>query len=57
MGNIQVLISHKCCNDDLIIDEDDDEKPKVKQLPTITEDKNKIQTSESFNTTLPCFAN
>jgi hypothetical protein len=57
MGNVQLLISHKCCNDDLIIDEDDDEKPKVKQLPTITEDKNKIQISESFTTTLPCFTN
>lgn len=63
MGNIQILISHKCCNDDLEIDNDDDEKPPmVRQKPvlkTTTDKKDKLINTEtdSFTTTIPCFSN
>ena len=55
MGStLQIMI--KCCNDDLEIDNDDNEKPPlVIQQPTITKDKtDKLVTVDSFNTTLPC---
>ena len=53
MGSIQILT--KCCNDDFEIDNDDNEKPLVIQQPTTIKDKtDKLVTSESFNTTLPC---
>ena len=58
-GTMQVMI--RCCNDDLEVDNDDDEKPqmtKVKQQPTMTRDKkDDLISSESFNTTIPCFSN
>ena len=56
MGTVQILT--KCCNDDdLEIDNDDDEKPKVKQQPILTTDKKDklISPTDSFNTTIPCF--
>ena len=56
-GTMQVMI--RCCNDDLEVDNDDDEKhqmTKVKQQPTMTRDKkDDLISSESFNTTIPCF--
>ena len=56
MGNIQMLISHRCCNNDLEIDGDDDEKEKTKveQLPArIRSNEDEIANCESFQT-LPC---
>ena len=53
MGSIQILT--KCCNDDLEIDNDDNEKPPlVIQQPTIKDKSDKLITTDSFNTTLPC---
>ena len=62
MGNIQLLISYKCCSSDEIELDDNEykemEKPKlINQLPTITEDKiDKLVTisDDSFKTTIPC---
>ena len=60
MGTTQVIL--KCCNDDLEVDNDDNEKPpmiKVNQQPTITRD-NKDDLinveADSFTTTIPCFS-
>ena len=61
MGTIQILT--KCCNDDLEIDEDDDEKqkrPTIKQQPVLSKTKGKStevinDESDSFTTTIPCF--
>ena len=59
MGTIQILT--KCCNDDLEIDEDDDEKkrPVIKQQPALSKTKDKstevINDEDSFTTTIPCF--
>ena len=61
MGNIQVLVSHRCCNDDLEVDNDDEEKhPPVKQKPilkTATDKNDVLVNSDSFTTTIPCFSN
>ena len=59
MGNIQLLISYKCCSSDEVDNDDykEPEKPKLNQLPTITEDKiDKLVTisDDSFKTTIPC---
>ena len=68
MGNIQLLISYKCCSSDEIELDDNEykeiEKPKLlNQLPTIpAEDNiNKLVTisddsftTQSFKTTIPC---
>ena len=60
MGTIQILT--KCCNDDLEIDEDDDEKkrPVIKQQPVLSKTKDKStevinDETDSFTTTIPCF--
>ena len=59
MGTIQIL--NKCCNDELEIDEDDDEKnnrPVIKQKPILTKDKSTEvinDETDSFTTTIPCF--
>ena len=60
MGStLQVVI--RCCNDDLEIDEDDNEKsrPIIQQQPTLTKTKDKsievINDEDSFTTTIPCF--
>ena len=60
MGTIQIL--NKCCNDELEIDEDDDEKnnrPVIKQKPILTKDKSieviNDDETDSFTTTFPCF--
>ena len=62
MGTIQIL--NKCCNDDFEIDEDDDEKnkPVIKQQPVLTNTKDKStevinDETDSFTTTIPCFPN
>ena len=63
MGNIQLLISYKCCSSDEIELDDNEykeiEKPKlINQMPSIpAEDKiDKLVTisDESFKTTIPC---
>ena len=56
MGNIQILISHKCCNEDFDIDNDDEEKQKP-VLKTTTDNKEKLinTETESFTTTIPWF--
>ena len=65
MGNIQLLISYKCCSSDEIPEVDDNdykeiEKPKLlNQIPTIVEDKlvtisDDSFTTQSFKTTIPC---
>ena len=61
MGNIQLLISYKCCSSDEIELDDNEykeiEKPKlINQLPTITEDKidKTVTIDDSFKTTIPC---
>ena len=60
MGStLQVVI--RCCNDDLEIDDDDNEKgrPILKQQPALTTTKDKsievINDEDSFTTTIPCF--
>ena len=59
MGTIQIL--NKCCNDELEIDEDHDEKnnrPVIKQKPILTKDKSSEvinDETDSFTTTIPCF--
>ena len=60
MGTIQIL--NKCCNDDFEIDEDDDEKnkPVIKQQPVLTKTKDKStevinDEADSFTTTILCF--
>ena len=61
MGNIQLLVSYKCCSSDEIELDDNEykemEKPKlINQLPTITEDKidKTVTIDDSFKTTIPC---
>ena len=61
MGNIQLLISYKCCSSDEIELDDNEykeiEKPKlINQLPTITEDTidKTVTIDDSFKTTIPC---
>jgi len=59
MGNIQLLISYKCCSSDEIELDDNEykemEKPKLlNQIPTIVEDKLVTISDDSFKTTIPC---
>lgn len=59
MGNVQILVSHRCCNDDLEVDNDDEEKPPPVKKPVLktTTDKNDVLVnSDSFTTTIPCFS-
>ena len=61
MGSIQILVSHKCCNDDLEVDNDDEEQPQLKQKPVLKTTNKKEELinveTDSYTTTIPCFQN